>query len=87
MRIMSTGLWFMLAGGAIGAIMAIHGMVMLLSSEGKTANPDLSQRRRSASYSICFGVSLVLIVLAGLLSSEDANRRVLAVLRYLAAAT
>jgi hypothetical protein len=66
---MSTVLWFMLAGGAIGAGVAIHGMVTLLSSGGRTANDDLPQRRRSALYSLCFGASLVLIVLASLLNA------------------
>jgi hypothetical protein len=66
---MSTALWFMLAGGAIGAGVAIHGMVTLLSSGDRTANHDLPQRRRSALHSLCFGASLVLIVLASLLNA------------------
>jgi hypothetical protein len=66
---MSTALWFMLAGGAMGAAVVIHGVVMLVSSRGTAANSDLPQRRRSALYSLCFGGSLVLIVLASLLNA------------------
>jgi hypothetical protein len=70
---MSTALWFTLAGGAIGAAVAIHGMVTLVSSRGRTANSDLPQRRRSALYSLYFGASLVLIVLASLLNTIDST--------------
>jgi len=66
---MSTALWFMLAGGVIGAAVAIHGMVTLISTRGGT-NSALPQRRRSALYSLCFGASLVLIVVASLLNAR-----------------
>ena len=66
---MSTALWLTLAGGAIGAGVAIHGIVTLVFSRGSTANADLPQRRRGALYSLYFGTSLVLIVLAGLLNA------------------
>jgi hypothetical protein len=59
----------MLAGGAIGACVAIHGIVTLVSSSGRTANADLPQRRRGALYSLYFGTSMVLIVLASLLNA------------------
>jgi hypothetical protein len=67
---MSTALWFTLAAGVIGAAVAIHAMVTLVFNKGGTGNPDLPQRRRSAWYSLYFGASLVLIVVATLLNAR-----------------
>jgi hypothetical protein len=64
---MGVAMWFALAGGVIGAAVAIHGMVTLVSRSGRTGN--LPQRRRSAWYSLYFGTSLVLIVLASLFNA------------------
>jgi hypothetical protein len=66
---MSTAWWFTLAGGVIGAAVAIHGMVTLASSRSRTATSDLPQRRRSALYSLYFGVSLVLMLVASMLNA------------------
>jgi hypothetical protein len=67
---MSTALWFTLAGGLLGAAVAIHAMVTLITTRGGTGNVDLPQRRRRAWYSLSFGASLVLIMMASLLNAR-----------------
>jgi fatty acid desaturase len=66
---MSTAMWLTLAGGVIGAAVAIYGLVTLLSSTHTASDPDPPRRRRSALYSLFFGASLMLIGLASLLNA------------------
>jgi hypothetical protein len=71
---MTPALWLVLAGGAIGATVAVHGLVTLASSGRHRNDGDARaqrSRRRSGLYAVWFGSGLVLLSLSSLLNAYD----------------
>jgi hypothetical protein len=78
---MAVGLWLMLIGGAIGAGVAIYGLVTLVTGRGTRGDQRAFRRRTEAgSYYLCFGLALVLLTTAGLLNEHDQTAQALATL-------
>lgn len=68
---MSTALWLVLAGGAIGIGVAISGLIILVINRRRSDGGVRQRNVRTGPYALWFGTGLTLLSLSSLLNAFD----------------